>query len=479
MLWIALCLPDLSVQLALRGLQGNPALVVSEGPATRPRVRAVNDTAMQAGVRPGMPVAAAQALARELTIVTENPAQEAAALARLAAWASQFTPGVAIKSRAGLLLEVASTLRLFGGIRRLIGMLTTGSCELGYRAAIRVAPTPAGAWWMAKARARRIPARSCFEVDELRCCLGSLPLALLDWPEETVRLLHELAVETLDQFLALPRAGVALRFGAEPMASIERALGLQPDPQRYFVASETWRGEVEFPSEVEHTEALLFPLRRLLGELEGFLRARGAGIQEVVVGVMHSRRPPVSSAGSPQWNATARIHALLRERMRRVELPAPACGVLLKAGALLPFVPVNASLLPDRKVHTIELAHLHERLVARLGESRLQALAVVDDHRPERAFSSQVAGGKPTGDFPLRPVWLLAAPRPLAVHDEVPVLRGPLHLLAGPERIEAGWWDGAPMARDYFVAGNPQGEALWIYRELAAPGRWFVHGIFA
>ena len=57
-------------------------------------------------------------------------------------------------------------------------------------------------------------------------------------------------------------------------------------------------------------------------------------------------------------------------------------------------------------------------------------------------------------------------------------------LLAGPERIEAGWWDlgqaqRATVHRDYFVARNPHGQTLWVYRELAAPHHWFLHGFFA
>jgi protein ImuB len=33
--------------------------------------------------------------------------------------------------------------------------------------------------------------------------------------------------------------------------------------------------------------------------------------------------------------------------------------------------------------------------------------------------------------------------------------------------------------RDYFVARNPQGQLLWIFRELTAPRGWFLHGFFA
>jgi protein ImuB len=72
-----------------------------------------------------------------------------------------------------------------------------------------------------------------------------------------------------------------------------------------------------------------------------------------------------------------------------------------------------------------------------------------------------------------------------------PLYQGPLTLLAGPQRIEAAWWEpdatgaaAAPAAlRDYFVARSAQAGLLWIYRERLAqagaqPG-WFLHGLFA
>ncbi|MCX7893973.1 MAG: DNA polymerase Y family protein, partial [Burkholderiales bacterium] len=76
-----------------------------------------------------------------------------------------------------------------------------------------------------------------------------------------------------------------------------------------------------------------------------------------------------------------------------------------------------------------------------------------------------------------RPFWLLPEPRPLAEIDAVPHHGGPLTLLAGPERIESGWWDGAPCTRDYFVARTRADALVWVYREHR--GGWFLHGVFA
>ena len=84
---------------------------------------------------------------------------------------------------------------------------------------------------------------------------------------------------------------------------------------------------------------------------------------------------------------------------------------------------------------------------------------------------------------------LLNRPQKLVAGAAGPTLQGALQVIAGPERIETGWWDGEPVSRDYFVAVNPAGETCWIYRERrgdaypAEPGRratarWFLHGIF-
>ena len=52
-------------------------------------------------------------------------------------------------------------------------------------------------------------------------------------------------------------------------------------------------------------------------------------------------------------------------------------------------------------------------------------------------------------------------------------------LLSDPERIESGWWDGADVTRDYFVAGDGSGARLWVFRERRDWTRWFLHGVFA
>ena len=70
-------------------------------------------------MRAGMAVAAASALAADLCVLARDPAAERAALERIAACAIQFTPTVSIAPSAEVLLEIAGSLKLFGGLSRL------------------------------------------------------------------------------------------------------------------------------------------------------------------------------------------------------------------------------------------------------------------------------------------------------------------------------------------------------------------------
>ena len=78
-----------------------------------------------------------------------------------------------------------------------------------------------------------------------------------------------------------------------------------------------------------------------------------------------------------------------------------------------------------------------------------------------------------------RPLWLLEPPCLLEEVTGVPHERehGALELLIGPERLEAGWWDGEDVARDYFIARARNAALFWVYRH--SGGAWYLHGLFA
>jgi protein ImuB len=171
---------------------------------------------------------------------------------------------------------------------------------------------------------------------------------------------------------------------------------------------------------------------------------------------------------------------LLRERLSNFTLAEPVREISLQADDVVPLPGSNLGLLLEQGKPPGQWEHLVERLRARLGTEAVCGIAGRAEHRPEHAGVIADHGAKQLQlNFGERPFWLLDRPKPLAEIGAVPSLEGPLELLAGPERIESGWWDGGDVARDYFVA-RMQNEALvWIYREWRGAGGWYLHGVFA
>jgi protein ImuB len=283
--------------------------------------------------------------------------------------------------------------------------------------------------------------------------------------------------------LQLPREGLARRFGPAIVLSLERLLGNVSDPREPYIAPPTFRSRIELPAEAEGVEALLFPLRRMLVEFEGCARGRGAGAQQLLLTLEHGRKARTRLAlefASPEREADF-ILAIAREKLGRLKLAAPTLALSLRAAALLPFVPRNAAWLPGSQERALERERLVERLAARLGRDRVFGIAIADDHRPEKSWGSD-PGSRAwdlTPVFPRRPIWLLQRAQRLITDGGHPSMQGTLDLVAGPERIESGWWDGEEVSRDYYVASNPHGETFWIYREHRDPAAWYLHGVFS
>ncbi len=486
-LWLALILPALPLQLAERAIDGTLPLAIVEGAPQRLAVIHCNATAQAAGVAPGMKLAAAQALACELIALERSLEREQAALEEIAGWAYQFSSHVVLQPD-GLLLETGSSERLFGGRTPLHRAITTGLAELGYRAACAYAAAPRTARVCALAHAARV------DVDDLQ----RLPFALLEWDAATNETLRALGLTTIGDLLQLPRDAFARRFGAERLDDLDRVLGVRADPQPLYVPPARFTARIELPADFSETAQLMFPARRLLTSLEGFLRGRNAGATQLRFSARHSERrsvpvPPTVvtlALAAPERDAQ-RLAALLTERLARVTLPAPAITLALTVDQLHPFTACNASLLPP--AHDASLGsdwlQLAETLHARLGSERVFQLQAVDDHRPERAWRAvplSIDGSEakaPALQSQPRPLLLLPTPQPLPMQHDQPLYHEALTLVTGPERIECGWWDlgaGAnAVHRDYFVARNDRGQWLWVFRELAAPHGWFLHGLFA
>jgi protein ImuB len=222
----------------------------------------------------------------------------------------------------------------------------------------------------------------------------------------------------------------------------------------------------------------------LLVELEGFLRARGAGVNRIALELKQGRSRSQHfefHSRAPLREATHWLR-LVRDRIETYELEDPVIEIVLHANRIVPLLEENASLLPREKGTRSDWFTLLDRLASRLGENQVYRIEAIDDHRPELAWRSERDETSKAQVFRLskaRPTWLLREPKSLVEMEGRPQYNGTLTLLAGPERIDTGWWDNKPVARDYFVASNSQHEICWVFRDYRQGKRWYLHGFFS
>lgn len=469
--------PPAPEDASARGVAGAEPWVVVDG--RERQVLRADAAALGLGIRPGLALSAAHALARRLRVVARDVPAERAALAGLGAWAGQFTSLISLAPPQALLLEVAGSQRLFGGVQSLMEQVRQGLAELGYGARLALAPTPLAAQWLARAG---VP--DCvISLTQLTGALASLSLHGLDLDARRCRDLAAMGVRRVGDCLRLPRAGLAQRLGPDLLRQLDRALGRAPDPRPPFVPPSGFEAALALPGGVDTSEALLFPLRRLVGELVGVLRARNAGVPALQLRLVHVRGPAtvVNLELVSISRETDHLLALLRERLAHLRLPGPVEEISLAASRMEVLADASLDLFGPAQISAESRARVVERLQARLGHATVRGLHPVAEHRPERAWRYGEPGTAANAAIATveRPLWLLPAPAPLVLRDGRPWLDGALRLEPVRERIESGWWDGEDIARDYFVAHDARGARLWIYRELTGPRGWYLHGVFA
>jgi protein ImuB len=323
------------------------------------------------------------------------------------------------------------------------------------------------------------------------------------------------------------------------LTALDQAYGLQSEVYPWLRLPEVFDAPLELAAQVESASALLFGARRLLAQLLEWLRARQRGVLVLELrweldarrsNALHLDAHHDASGYGRLELRTAQatqdirhLERLLAEQLARVVLPAPVLYLRLRTLTTQPLSGESHSLLLDEVRSGDSLHHMLERVAARLGPAQVLCASAQDEHRPERmqhwqpcaATDAAKVAAKPATPRAekkgtrtaasvaslstnvqlspepgaLYPSWLLATPQSLQVQHAQPQFHGPLALLAGPQRLEAGWLENeAPALRDYFVARSQRHGLLWIYCDRLGvkegqggkdAAQWYLHGVFA
>jgi len=469
-LWTGIVCPQASLQAWLRLAPEPPgrdeALAVHDFSGGRERIIECNRAARGRGVTCGQALADALAIAPGLRSAARNRRAEAGLFEEVALAAYRFSHQVALTGD-GVVLETGGSRRMHGDMEALTGALARALAEMGLYVRLGTAPVAAAACLLARGR------RHVHSPEALERTLAEWPLRGLSLNRAELDRLEGLGLKYVRDVLALPRFERERRLGREFGRYLDRIRGREQTPLVYWQPPETYRHTLELPVPGIRTEALMFAFNRMLQHLEQWLEIRDRGLTTLEIELHPEDRGSVTTLavglGRPGFQRD-RLLELLRLKLEPVSLHSAIERLVMKAESTVERRPPQADLWTGTNVSDAWPALL-DRLRARLGDDGLSGLAPRPDHRPEHAWQWTAPGRVVAGcEVPPRPNWLLPEPRPCRVDD--------LRLIDGPERIEAGWWDGRDCRRDYWTAHDRHGNRLWVFREYKPRDGWFVHGLF-
>ena len=476
------------------------ATIASEGGSRR--LVAVNRAAGTAGLRPGMTLADAQAVVPSLRALPADPPGERALLDHLAEWAVGYTPWTSADgwnegiAGGGLWLDISGCAHLFGGEDKLLADLLGRLRRYGFAAQAAVADTPGAAWAWARFGDGAAP---CLPQAAQQAALAGLPVTALRLAPPTAAGLVRLGLRRIGELAAVPRAGVAARFGSTVALRLDQAFGAADEPISPKLPPLAHRVPLAFAEPIARSEDVVAGTRHLLERLAVRLERERQGVRRLELAAFRidATVQRLTIGTSRPSRDPPHLLRLLAEPLAKLDAGFGIEMLLLSADELGPLAAEQISFVGAAPT-TDDFACLLDRLGNRLGFERVMRLAPHPSHLPEQAVrrlgpeAAPLVEGWPELRRPLR---LFAWPEPVEavapLPDSPPLLfrwRRQTHRIAraeGPERLSGEWWRQRKLDRDYYCVEDQAGRRFWLFRagDAVDPAtgnlRWYLHGLFA
>jgi protein ImuB len=463
----------------LQGKPPAPPLLTSHKVGNRIEIAAVSAEAAALGLRPGMPLAKARAMFRDLDVVDADAEADAGVLRDLALFAvRRWTPRAAICGADGLWLDLDGVAHLFGGEEAMARRILAFCGRAGFAARIAIATTPGAAHALARFGGAPL----------ILCPAGGEGEALARFPVEALRIdadvaaaARRLGIDRVGDLLALPRAPLQARFGSTLLVRLDQALGRVAEPLDPIVPEVPPSALVRFAEPIASAEAIDQALSHLMTELVASLGKAHLGVRRLAW-LCQRVDNDVQQVAIGTARPSRDLGHLLRLIRPKIETIDPGFGIermWLVAGRVEPLAPQAIEGELAGEPHVPDLSELVDRLAGRLGPGRLYRSTMVESDVPERSVRrvGPLDATERWPDWP-RPVRFFSPPERVEhVVAELPDLpprlfrwRGRLHRIRrgdGPERIYGEWWKKsgeADAVRDYFRVEDEDGNRFWLYR---------------
>lgn len=483
-------------------------------------IHALNPAARALNLSRGQTQADALAMIPHLACHPADPAADTRALQALAIWAERWSPSVTVDPSdgglEGLFLDLTGATHLFGGEAETIAAIEQRLVRAGVRARCAMAPSPGGAWALARwGRGVRIATDRT-----LSDALAPLPVEALRIDDAALRQARRFGLKTVGSLYPMPRAGLARRFrdgaGVGLVRRLDQALGVTAEGLTPTRAPPRYRGWEAYADPLTDTAGIEARLPDLCDGLARAMEGDGQGARALTLTAFRvdGRTSAVSVRMGRALREVSVWMRLFRETgMARIDPGFGVDALMLTADATEPVIALQTALGGEARArHAEGRAALIDRLSARLGEAAVRVATPQGSWMPERAerwipaLAVTPRAISDAGDpRRTRPLLILDPPEPVEAIAELPdgaparfTWRRVSRRVAradGPERLSPEWWRPRPdgrqvRTRDYYRVEDDQGLRYWLFREglygpeyTGAPDErppsWWMHGMFA
>lgn len=354
------------------------------------------------------------------------------------------------------------------------------------------------------------------------------PLAALRLEPDVLDLLNQLGVTTIENFLKLPREGLATRFGPQTLLRLDQATGKEPEVFNAYRPMPPWREHRLLEHSTSDRDILEYALQQLLVSLGNSLKAKDLGVMDLSCRFDGPTKPATVvrvALFRPTVDAE-HLFKLLHLQLENLTFPEPIENISVEAMRTARLEEHQAQFWHTQGslANTPRLRGMIERMSSRLGPQRVSRVRLRHDAQPEYAFTREPLTGtsgqahatpvrtkrrgsqkhSAAGEEALlqegrqvakavwrvleRPQVLFSPPKEIdvtAIAPEGPPARfrwqGQWRRVMkhwGPERIDVGWHRGASVRRDYYRVETENGDRAWLFQDRVRGG-WKLHGFFS
>jgi protein ImuB len=491
------------IDLPLSALGIDEAFAIPTVVAEKKKVIYANNLATKAGAHETMDATTAQLLTG-CRVVERDAVKEQEILDVLSEQLYQFTPHITRfcsdeSADTGLLPEISSCLRLFGGLKNMVDAITALLTPMGHGFKFGLAHSEKAAWYLSFIG-------YAVTGDESEALfferINTLPVELLfDYPkamDALIRTGFRCFGDIARQINGNSLSSFRKRFGQDfidmlcDIFDIDQHFqqnSLFQKPRESYTPKEWFEEEIQFEYPVTLVEHLKPAIESLLQQLSDYLRKRQQECQHIewtILDIYRHKEFFTVGSDTPQshWQL---LYDLTLIQFENTELPFEVDVIKLCCRYSLSLQ--NRIQVLDfeqarrRRTSVSDFAVTIAKLKARLGDDAVYKLSYCDDRVPELTNTTLTLAEKSNQRLPdifkksLRPSWLLTPPEKLEERNQRLFWRGYIFPIVGPERIIGNWWD-QPVARDYYLAKRHDNTHLWIYFNLYDKS-WYVHGVFS